>query len=94
MYIEDPAKVYGCYHCGEIMGEYTIADTGHYMCSRCGEPTIITLTTALDTMIKLQREGHLFASDYYDEDEADVDVDPAEELFFDSDESEAPDDET
>ena len=74
MYIEDPAKVYGCYHCGEIMGDYSLADTGHFVCSCCGEPSIITLQTALDTLIKLQLEGHILQSDYYDEDTPDAEV--------------------
>ena len=74
MYIEDPAKVYGCYNCGEIMGDYILADTGHFICSHCGEAAVITFTTALDTMIKLQREGHILQSDYYDEDDPDAEI--------------------
>ena len=78
MYIENPGKVYGCYHCGEIMGEFTVADTGHYICASCGESAVITLETALDVMIKLQRQGHTFQSDYYDEEDAEVEIDPEE----------------
>ena len=76
MYIENPGKVYGCYNCGEIMGEYTVADTGHYQCRHCGEPSVITFETALDTMLKLQQQGYRFQSDYYDEDypEAEMEV--------------------
>ena len=86
-YVEDYGKVYGCFSCGEVMGEFTVADDGHYMCSHCGEPSVITLQTALDTMIKLQREGQVFVSDYYDEDdpEAEVDFAPTDE-FEDADE--------
>ena len=86
MYIEDPGKVYGCFNCGEIMGEYTFNLEGLAICSHCQEPAVITLETALDTMIKLQCEGHAFQTDYYSEDDIDAEVDFVEFILEDDDE--------
>ncbi len=77
-YIENYGKVYGCYTCGEIMGEYILSVDGYYMCSVCGEPHIVSLETCLDIMINLQKDGHTFTSSYYDEDLATNDYDEEE----------------
>ena len=68
-YVEDFGKVYGCYSCGEIMGEYTLSHEGYAMCSVCKEPSVISLETALDVMIDLQKKGHTFTSSYYEDDD-------------------------
>ena len=67
-YVEDFGKVYGCFNCGEIMGEYTLSLEGYCMCSTCKEPTVISFETALDVMIDLQNQGHTFTPTYYDDD--------------------------
>ena len=81
-YVEDYGKVYGCFHCGEIMGEFAISTDGFYFCKRCDEPSIVTLESALDTMIKLQRDGHIFKTSYYDEEDSEIEIDPEDELDF------------
>lgn len=87
-YVEEYGSVYGCYVCAEIMGEYTVTDDGWHVCGVCKEPTIISFTTAIDFMLKLQREGHTIQSEYYDEEgESELDIDPElEELEFNEDE--------
>lgn len=84
-YIEDFGKVHGCFSCGEVMGDYAFNLEGWAICDHCGEPTVITMETALDTMIKLQREGHAFTSDYYGDDDLDSEI---EFLEFELDDDE------
>lgn len=73
-YIENPAKIYGCYTCGEMLGDYyTDEFTDYYCCSKCKAPSIITFQTALDTMLMLQQQGVAFNSQEYDAGELEYD---------------------
>lgn len=58
MYIEDPEQIYGCWRCGEIMGDIRTEETG-YVCEGCGAEAVVTMTNILDLMNDLHLRGLL-----------------------------------
>lgn len=58
MYIEHTEQIYGCFRCGELMGD--IREEGaSTVCDSCGEAAIMTLTNALDVMNEIYLRGDL-----------------------------------
>lgn len=72
-YVEDPNQVYGCFRCGELMGDFT--EAGETLtCSGCGEEGIVSMVNALDMINDMYLKGHLtfhgeevFIDDYIEE---------------------------
>ena len=58
MYIEDPEQIYGCFRCGELMGDIREGDQGS-VCEGCGEAAIMTLQNSLDIINDLYLRGDL-----------------------------------
>lgn len=59
-YIEAPEQVYGCFRCGELMGDIREANDGyHYICENCGEVSVISFVNALDILNDLYIKGDL-----------------------------------
>ena len=57
-YIEDPEQIYGCFRCGELMGDVTEVGHGH-VCGSCGEDSVISLLNSLDIINDLFLKGDL-----------------------------------
>jgi len=59
-YIEDPEQVYGCFRCGEVMGDIHEAESGiGYVCESCGEQAVISFLNTLDILNDLYLKGDL-----------------------------------
>jgi len=59
-YIEDTEQIFGCWRCGEIMGDIHEAETSEgYICDSCGERAIVSFTNTLDVMNDLYLKGLL-----------------------------------
>ena len=57
-YVEDPEQIYGCFRCGELMGEVTTVGKNH-VCGSCGEDSVISLLNSLDIINDLFLKGSL-----------------------------------
>jgi len=59
-YVEGPEQLYGCYRCGEIMGEIRESDSSTgWTCESCGEPAVMSFLNALDILNDLYIRGDL-----------------------------------
>lgn len=75
-YVEDPEQIYGCFRCGEIMGEVRESDLGiGFVCESCGEKAVVTFTNTLDILNDLYLKGDIaFNGDDMLEDEFDFEI--------------------
>ena len=62
-YIEDINNVYGCFRCGEVMGDVGIIDEHMPYCKECGEMGILSFRQALDIVNDFHRTGDLILSE-------------------------------
>lgn len=54
---ESIGSIYGCFRCGEMLGELEGDEEGTAVCQSCGSTSIMTFQMALDTINELYVAG-------------------------------------
>jgi len=59
-YVEEPEQIYGCWRCGELMGEIRESEGSYgYICESCGEQGIVSFLNALDMLNDMYLKGDI-----------------------------------
>lgn len=75
MYLDDKSKIYGCWRCGEIMGDYREDSiNGNAICESCGEPAIVTFVASMDLLNSLYLRGVFDLESMADEYDIEIEI--------------------